>query len=371
MRGPSLEPSPPSRPGGPAVAGVVYGLAAYLAWGVAPVYFKAVAAVPALEVLAHRIVWSALLLAAWVALKGRLATTLGALRSRRTLATLAVTTLLIALNWLTFIWAIANDRLLHASLGYYINPLLNVALGYLFLGERHSRLHLLSFALAGLGVAYLAVSLGTLPWVALVLAVSFGVYGLLRKTVAVDALSGLSVETALLTPVALAGLLWLAARGQGAFASSARMSLLLAAAGLVTSLPLLWFTNAARRLRYTTVGILQYLAPTGQFLLAVAVYGEPFGRAQLVSFACIWTALFLFSLASLRESRRTAPTGPASLRVLSGSPCDASAPPRRRAPARRRSAARAGCRSSHTAGTRTGHPPRSREPSRRRCRQSG
>lgn len=283
--------------------GLAYGLAAYLWWGLAPIYFKAIAAVPAVEVLAHRVVWSAVLLAGLLLLKGRVREALAAVRDRRTAGLLAVTTVLIAVNWLTFIWAVANGYLLQASLGYYVNPLLNVVLGFIILRERLRPVQWVCVALAGVGVAYFTMRLDHFPWVAVVLALSFGAYGLLRKMARVEAMAGLAVETALLAPLAAGYMAYLWTHG-GKFGHVSRsLDALLVAAGVVTTLPLLWFTHAARRLRFVTVGFLQYIAPSVQFLLAVAAFGEPFTPAHAVTFACIWAALILFSTESVLRYR--------------------------------------------------------------------
>ncbi|HOX25288.1 MAG TPA: EamA family transporter RarD [Candidatus Krumholzibacteria bacterium] len=287
--------------------GVWYGLAAYVWWGLCPIYFKAVAHVPPGEILAHRIVWSLVLLVLLLGRRGDLATAWRTVRDRRTLAVLAATTVLVAGNWFAFIYAIANDRLLEASLGYFVNPLVNVLLGLVCLRERLRRLQWASLALAAAGVAVMSLRLGGLPAISLFLAFSFGFYGLLRKVTPVGGVVGLAVETALLAPAALAAFwLW---HGRGALVFGhldRRTDLLLAASGLVTALPLVWFANSARRLRYATLGFLQYASPTGQFLLAVLVYGEPFSETQLASFALIWCALGLFSVDALRASRRPA-----------------------------------------------------------------
>jgi len=281
-------------------AGVLYGVAAYLAWGFVALYFKAVAHVVPLEVLAHRIVWSLALLAVVLTAQGRWGAAWRATRSRPVLLALGGSTLLIAFNWLVFIWCVAGGRVLEASLGYYINPLVNILLGFVFLGERLRRMQLVAVALAFVGVAYLTVQFGSLPWLGLALAFSFGFYGLLRKVAPVDAFTGLTVETSLLAPLALGYLLCLGASGSGVFGVVSRgQDALLAASGLVTAIPLLCFAAAARRLRLSTVGFLQYIAPTGQFLLAVIAFGEPFGRAHWISFGCIWTALAIYTTDAL------------------------------------------------------------------------
>jgi len=284
--------------------GVAYGIAAYFAWGFIALYFKAVAHVAPFEVLSHRIVWSLVLLLVLLGARGRLGLIARALRNRRTAATLTGTTLLIALNWYVFIWAVSNGHLLQASLGYFINPLVNVLLGYLFLGERLRRAQTISVVLAAAAVTWLTLKMGRVPVISLALAFSFGFYGLLRKKVDADATTGLAAETLLLTPVALAYLLHLENAGDLAFTHiDSRTDILLPLGGLVTAVPLIWFANAARRLRYSTVGFLQYIAPSLQFLLAVVAFGEPFTNTHLVAFGLIWTALALYSHDAIRSAR--------------------------------------------------------------------
>ncbi len=286
-------------------AGVVYALAAFLFWGGIPVYFKAVGHVPAAEVLAHRVVWSVVLLAGLVTLTRHWPVIRTALRDRRTRLLLVLSTLIVSVNWLVFIWAIAAGRVLETSLGYYINPLVNVVLGVVVLRERIGPWRGFAVGLAALGVLNLAVRAEGLPWVSLTLALTFGLYGLIRKTVRIEAVDGLFVETALLLPLALAYLSWLAFAGSGAFgAVGAETDLLLFLAGAVTALPLIWFTAAARRLDYSTVGFFQYIAPSCQFLLAVFVYGESFTGAHLATFLCIWSALAIVTARSALEARR-------------------------------------------------------------------
>ncbi len=294
--------APPLPAGAETRAGVLYGVAAYTFWGLAVFYFKAIAVVPPLEILAHRILWAVPLLLAWLAARGRLGELRDVLRKRRTVAILLVTTCLIAANWVTYIVAISTGHVLQSSLGYYINPLLNVLFGTIFLGERLRRVQWVSVILAAAGVIYLTMSFGSLPILSLILAGTFSLYGLLRKTVPADGPVALTVETCLLLPLVVAFVAVKAARGEMAFLHVSRtIDLLLVLAGLVTTVPLLWFTNAVRRLRLATVGFLQYLSPSLQLLLAVGVYGEPFTRTHLVTFSCIWTALALYSFDALRR----------------------------------------------------------------------
>jgi chloramphenicol-sensitive protein RarD len=276
--------------------GFAYGLAAYGAWGIFPVYLKAVARVPVLEVLCHRVAWSVPLLLALAWREDRLADVRAALRRRSTLLALAASTVLIATNWLVYIYSVVNGRMLESSLGYYINPLVNVLLGVLILDEKLQPLERAAVGLAAAGMVWLAVHLGQLPWISAALAVSFGLYGLLRKVTPVGALTGLAVETLLLLPLAAGTLAFLLGNRRAWFlAGDARLDLLLLLAGPFTALPLLCFAAAARRLPLSTLGFLQYLSPTLQFLLAVLAYGEPFRRAQAGAFVLIWAALALFA----------------------------------------------------------------------------
>jgi chloramphenicol-sensitive protein RarD len=287
--------------------GVAFAGAAFLFWGLSPIYWKALGAVPASEVLAHRIVWSMALLVAMLVARRRGRELLAAVRRRRTLATLVVTTALIAVNWYVYIWAMAAERVLEASLGYFINPLVNVLLGVVFLRERLSRPQAAAVALAAVGVAVLTIEVGRVPWVALILAASFGVYGLLRKTVDAGPQVGLAIETALLTPLTLLWLGRLHSAGGGAFGSGGLATdLLLAGAGAVTVVPLVWFTQGARLLPLSALGLIQYLAPTIQFLLAVLVYREPFSTTHLAAFAVIWAGLAVFTWDLRRRVRREA-----------------------------------------------------------------
>ncbi len=285
--------------------GVAYGVAAYGMWGLIPIYFKALTGVPALEVLAHRIVWSVVLLVPLVLVRGQWPELRRVFSSRKTLATLVVTTVLIAINWYLFIWAVDHDRVLEASLGYFINPLINVMLGMVFLGEKLSRPAAVAVVLAGLGVSVQVVMVGELPWIALALGFSFGIYGLLRKTAAVGAVVGLAVETSMLMLPAAGYLVW-ARRTGGLYLGTGDLStdVLLVLAGAVTAVPLLCFTSAARLLPLTTLGFLQYLAPSGQFLLAVLAYGEVLNPGRIITFVCIWLALAIFTTDQIRRSKR-------------------------------------------------------------------
>ncbi|MEM6792570.1 MAG: EamA family transporter RarD [Acidobacteriota bacterium] len=283
-------------------AGLLYATAGFLVWGVSPAFWKLLPGVPALQLLAHRIVWCTLLmvaLLAWRRDRGLAA----AIRDPRTLATLIASTLLIGTNWYGYIYAVVNEKILQASLGYFINPLINVLLGVLFLREELRARQRLAVGIAAVGVAILTWRLGELPWLSLFLAISFGLYGLVRKTVNASPEQGLALETLLLAPLSFFFLMRWQAEGVGAWGEGSwSTDLLLIATGAITALPLLLFTHGARRLPLSTIGLLQYIAPTCQFLLAVVAYREPFDRVQLLAFLFIWTALAIFTLDLRRAS---------------------------------------------------------------------
>ena len=285
--------------------GVLYALAALGFWGIVPVYFKAVQHVAPLEILCHRVVWSVPFTALLITLGRDWGALVKAVSARKVLGTLFLSAILVATNWFIFIYAIITDRLLQASLGYFINPLVNVLLGVVFLRERLRPWQVLAVFLAVAGTFNLTVNYGMLPWISLTLAFSFGFYGLIRKTVPIESVNGLFIETSLLFPFAVGYLLYRAVKGVGAFGViDWHTTTLLLLAGLVTSLPLVWFTSAARRLQYTTIGIVQYLGPSLQFLLAVLYYHEPFTSVYLITFAFIWAGLAIFIADSLFLQRR-------------------------------------------------------------------
>jgi chloramphenicol-sensitive protein RarD len=278
-------------------------VSAYGLWGFAPIYWKLLKTVPASELLAHRVLWSFAVGALLVAGLRQGRELAAALRSRRQLLPILASSLLIAANWLIFIIAVNSGRVLATALGYFLNPLVNVLLGVVFLGERLTRGQRLAVGIGAAGVAGWAIELGQAPWISLSLAASFGLYGLVRKVAAVGPLVGFTLEVALLAPAALAYLALLGGRdAQAVPQQSAFLQALVAGAGVITAAPLLCFISAARRLPLSTLGFLQYLSPSISFLLAVAFYDEPFGRAQAVAFSCVWVALALFSLATRRAT---------------------------------------------------------------------
>ncbi|QKU90568.1 EamA family transporter RarD [Vibrio cholerae] len=281
--------------------GILLAISAYTMWGIAPIYFKALGAVSALEILSHRVVWSFVLLAVLIHLGRRWRSVVGVVHTPRKFWLLFVTALLVGGNWLIFIWSINANHMLDASLGYYINPLLNVLLGMLFLGERLRKLQWFAVALAAIGVGIQLVVFGSVPIVAIALATSFGFYGLLRKKIQVDAQTGLFLETLFMLPAAAIYLIWLADTPTSDMALNTwQLNLLLVCAGVVTTLPLLCFTGAAARLKLSTLGFFQYIGPSLMFLLAVLVYGEAFTSDKAITFAFIWSALVIFSVDGLK-----------------------------------------------------------------------
>ncbi len=310
MRTPAARPAADARasrrsdnremPSGPLAAAT-----AYILWGLFPLYFKQVAQVPALEIVAHRSAWSLVFVALLLVAMKRLAWLPAVLRQPRALAAFALSALLLSFNWLLYVWAVNHDRVIDASLGYFINPLFNVLLGYAVLHERPRPLQWAAVAIAGAGVLWLTLGTGQVPWIALALATSFGLYGLLRKTAVLGPLEGLALETLLQAPLALGALWWLARSGQGHFGQGdLALDGWLLAAGPLTAVPLLLFAYGARRVTMATLGLLQYLGPTIQFLLGVWLYHEPFSASRGLGFALIWTALVVYSAEGLWLMRR-------------------------------------------------------------------
>ncbi len=287
--------------------GMVYAAGAYICWGLLPIFWKSLHHVPALEILAHRMVWSLVFVLVLLAVQGHWRWLLPVFQNMRVLLMFTTTALLLSLNWFIYIWAVNAGYIVETSLGYFINPLVNVVLGVCFLKERFRRWQGVAIAVAVAGVLYLTLHYGSLPWIALTLAGSFGLYGLLRKTAVLNSLEGLTLETLVLFPPALAYLLYVAWTGQGAFGHTDLLThTLLIAAGIATALPLLLFASGARRITLTLTGILQYIAPTMQFLLGVFVYGEPLTSARLVGFSLIWLALAIYTLEGLLRSGQAA-----------------------------------------------------------------
>jgi chloramphenicol-sensitive protein RarD len=294
--------------------GVAAAVTAYTLWGVLPIYWKALKAVPALEILCHRMTWSLVFVVLLMAMRNQWAWLDELRRSRKALLVSLGCAGLLGVNWFTYIWAVNSGHIVDSSLGYFINPLVSVLLGFLFLGERLRSWQVVAIGLAAVGVTFLTVRVGTFPWIAFTLAGTFGLYGLLRKMETLGSLEGLSLEMAFLFLPALAYLVYLDWSGGAAFGHTGpATSLLLAGTGAVTAVPLLLFASGARRVTLATVGILQYIAPTLQFVLGVLAYGEPFDRTRLAGFAIIWVALLVYSTEGIvdegRRRRRQAGVG--------------------------------------------------------------
>ncbi|MFC0338192.1 chloramphenicol-sensitive protein RarD [Kushneria avicenniae] len=287
-------------------AGLLAALGCFSMWGVLPLYFHLIGpSVTPWEILAHRMIWAAVLLTLFVVLTHRSARIMAVVRDRRLLLALMTTAVLISVNWGLFIWAVSSHHVLQASLGYYINPLLNVVLGLVFFRERLRPLQVAAVLLAAAGVMIMVVGFGRVPWVSLILAGSFGFYGAIRKRIGVDSITGLYIETMLLLPFALLWLGHLYQQQQAVFLQgSISTDVLLIGCGLVTVLPLVLFTMGARRLKLGTLGLIQYMTPTLHLLTGVFIFGEPFSRASLITFACIWAGLALYTLDTLRAQRR-------------------------------------------------------------------
>ncbi len=283
--------------------GVLYVLAAYGMWGFFPLFFKTLEGVSAFQIMAHRVVWSFILLAGIILFRKELKALIGSI-TWRIAGLYLIAGVLLAINWVTYVWAVTEGYVVEASLGYFINPLVSVLLGVIFLQERLRPLQWVPVFLAAAGVTYLAISMGQLPWIALVLAFSFGFYGLMKKIAPLNSLHGLTLETGAIFLPALGFLLFEQARGAGSFVNDGTgTSLLLAATGIVTAIPLLFFASGTRVVPLTTVGLLQYITPSSQFLLGVLLYHEPFTRERAIGFIIIWAALVIFTVENLWHRR--------------------------------------------------------------------
>ncbi len=285
--------------------GVIAALTAFTFWGLVPIYYKGLQAVSAWEVLAHRVIWSIPILLLFLAIRDGKSFWKKLRLPLKSIAWLVLSGLTISINWLVFVWAVANDHVLDTSLGYFGTPLINVLLGYLFLKERLPMLQIIAVVVAAAGIIYLAWYLGRPPWIAITLALSFAFYGLLRKSLKVGPMLGLLWETSLMLLPALAYLIWLSSQSSQQFLHiSTGVDLLLLGSGLTTVLPLIWFNMAAQKLPLSILGFFQYIAPSMSFLLAVYLYGEQFTAGHAVAFACIWLALVLVSIEPFRRARR-------------------------------------------------------------------
>lgn len=285
--------------------GAIYALLAYSIWAIAPMYLKLLSAIPALEILAHRVIWSCLITAVIIVLLRRRDALFTVLRSPKSLWALLASTLLIGFNWGLFIWAINANFMLSASLGYYINPLISILLGMIFFGERLGKVRTIAALMCVSAVSFEVIQFGQLPWIALALATSFALYGLVRKKLGVDSLTGMALETALLMPIGILYLMLSPSPSSNPLNNSLWLNLLLIGAGPVSMTPLMLFAAAANRISLTALGFFQYIAPSGMFLSAVFIYGEPLSPAKLITFGIIWTALVILSVDSLRQLRHS------------------------------------------------------------------
>lgn len=279
--------------------GIFYALGAYLMWGFAPIYFKYLEFIPVYEVLAHRVIWAVAFTAIVITVMKSWSKVIDIFKSPKSLLFLTCTSLLISVNWTVFIWAINNERMLEASLGYFINPMINVVLGMVFFSESLSRIKWVAVFLAFIGVSVQVVQVGSLPWVSLVLPITFGFYGLLRKKIKIEALTGLFFETLIALPIALYYLLFIAdSTSSHLLNNDWGLNFWLMSAGIITAMPLIFFAQAALRLKLSTLGFFQYLAPSIVFLMAVLMYGESLTFAKAITFVFIWTGIFLFAFES-------------------------------------------------------------------------
>ncbi|MBU1465310.1 MAG: EamA family transporter RarD, partial [Gammaproteobacteria bacterium] len=286
-------------------SGILYALTAFTLWAIAPIYFKEMSFIPAQEILAHRIIWSCLIVLVLIILLRYTSALKTVLRSPKTLSAMLISTVLIGFNWGIFIWAIQNNKILSASLGYYINPLISILLGVIFFKDKLDRVRKAAVVLCFCAVAFEVIQFGSLPWIALALAITFGFYGLVRKKVAVDSFTGMAIETAILLPFALAYLILSDSPSTNMFDNSSTVNWLLLASGPITMVPLMCFAAAANRVSLVTLGFFQYIGPTGMFILAVFLYDEPLSPEKLTTFVLIWSALAMLIVDSIRRLRKT------------------------------------------------------------------
>lgn len=284
--------------------GYIYALQAFFAWGILPLYWKLLSKIPALEVLAHRIFWSFVFLAIFILIKKHRNLT-ELLKQRKTRNSLLISSLLIGGNWGLFIYAVNINQIVEASLGYYINPIVNVLLGMIILKEKMDKLKSIALIIASIAVIYLTLDFGRFPWIALMLAVSFAFYGLVKKTAGIQAIPALTVETLILTPLAGLFILWGIVNGSGTlFSGEISIDFYLILTGIVTTLPLYWFAKGAQLIPLSAIGFMQYIGPTLMLLIGVIVYDEPFKKEQMIAFGLIWLALVLYTISMIRNTRK-------------------------------------------------------------------
>ena len=301
-----------ARPGSSSTAsghGLTAAIAAFVIWGFFPLYLIGLAGVSAMQITAHRIVWSCVFVLGWLAVTGELGKLKQAAQRNGVMVRLAASAFFIAANWLAFAWAVNQNRVLDVSLGYYIGPLINVVLGIVVLSERLDRTQWIAVAFASAGVSYLSIIAGHAPWVALTVAISFALYGLIRKTVSIDALPGLAIETILLVPFAAGYLIWCALQGTGTFGhTTTSVTFLLLIGGVVTSVPLFLFAYGARRIPFSTMGVIQFVGPSLQLVCGLVIFKEPFGSARAIGFVLIWIGLLIYAVHGLRKAHLAAQT---------------------------------------------------------------
>lgn len=293
-----------SKKGDERISGLIYGISAYLFWGFLPIYWKALQSVPPFGVLVHRIIWSFAFLVLLFSVQGKWIELKSVLSDRKNLIMLATSSMLLFCNWFVYIWALLNDHVIETSLGYFICPLISVLIGMIILKERLNRWQLIAIALAFLGMLNSVMGFGQFPWIALLIALTFSFYSLMRKTVRATPLVGLGIEMGILAPLALGFLIYLDIAQTGSFAKASSITnYLLVGTGVVSVLPLMWMTKGLKRLRMSTMGLLLYLLPTGHLILGIFVYKEPFNLSHFISFVLIWSAIVLYSINSIYGNR--------------------------------------------------------------------
>lgn len=289
-------------------AGIIYGLGAFALWGVLPLYWKLLKQVPAQQILAHRVFWSFIFVSGILVMKGRFNKVIDLMRNRKSLCFVCVCSLMISINWFVYIWAVNSNHIVEASMGYYINPLMSVVLGMAVLKEKLDFSRYIALALAAIGVVIITIHYGRVPWIALILAVSFALYGLFKKLTKADSLTGLALETAILVPVAFIYIIFKQVQGTGALGSIPIPAvILLLCAGAATATPLLWFAEGAKRVELSTIGFLQYVSPTLSLFIGILIFKEKFSTGHIISFSFIWAGLIMYSLSQTSFLKNVSP----------------------------------------------------------------
>lgn len=283
--------------------GVLLGIMAYLVWGLLPLYWKMIKVVPAQEILAHRILWSFIFVTIVVILSGKWGKMLEVFKDKKCMGYIAICSVLISINWFLYIWAVNSKHIVDASLGYYINPLMSVLFGVIFLKEKLEASQYIALVIAAAAVVFMIVLYGSVPWISLALATSFALYGLCKKMISAESTVGLAIETSILTPLALGYLIFIGFHGNGAYGSSAGVTIFLSVAGVVTAIPLIFFAESVKRIKLSTIGFLQYLSPTLSLIIGLVVYKETFSQVDILGFGLIWVALIIYSRSLLKKSK--------------------------------------------------------------------